>query len=236
MLTLELDLIITYTPPMSENGGGIHLTRELQLPFAPFNGLQIYGNTMDQAPGPEGFILKDVIWDNDRQVFMAHSELCSHDLPMEEIPLDLKSWLDLGWRIGSYADYYKEPDYGEDEKDTNSEDEEDGDSFPVDEEFERTLKQPMLSPRQRPKELNLVMRAMVRAMVEVNNDNTAAYAMDKTKRYFTDHQLEQNDSKHARAWRDAQEEYIKMGWQKQSKWRERVMRTHPRLDKLVKRT
>jgi len=81
MFTLELDLIITYTPPMSEAGGGIYLTRELQVPFAPYNGLHICGNQMDQAPGPEGFVLKDVTWDVDRQVFMAHSLLCSHDRP-----------------------------------------------------------------------------------------------------------------------------------------------------------
>lgn len=232
MFTLELDLIITYTPPMSETGGGIHLTRELQLPFAPHNGLQICGNQMDQAPGPDGFVLKDVTWDVDRQVFMAHTELYSHDLPMADIPADLKSWLDLGWRVGSYADHYEEPDYGDDD-DTDEEREDSGDLFPVDEEFEQMLEQPMLSPRQRPKELNRVMRAMVRAMVEVNNDASVAYAMDKTKRHFTDHQLKDNDSREARAWREAREEYLRMGWKKQLEWRERVMRTHPRLDKLV---
>lgn len=38
MFTLELDLIATYTPPMSDRDSGIRLTHQFQLPFAPSNG------------------------------------------------------------------------------------------------------------------------------------------------------------------------------------------------------
>lgn len=236
MFTLELDLIVTYTPPMSDRDGGIRLTRELQLPFAPYNGLELCGKNMNQGPAqPEGFTLNDVVWDIDRQVFMAHAKWSSDGLPMEDIPADLRCWVDLGWRIGSYADRYNEPEPDDDEDDVDADDgqEESGNAFPVDREYERSLDQPMLSPRRRPKELNQVIRAMVRTMVEVHNDEAAAYAMDKTKRYFSDDQLKENDFKYAKAWRDARDEYNDMGWKKQWKWRERVMRTHPRLDKLV---
>lgn len=234
MFTLELDLIITYTPPMSDNGGGIHLTRELQLPFPPYTDLRICSGRMDQAPGPMGFILKDVVWDIDREVFMAHCEMNSLDLPMENIPADLKAWIDLGWRIGSYNDRYDNEDE-EGEEQTETLDDDDA-PFGTDPEFERQLERPMLPPRERSKRLNLVMRALVRTMVEVHNDESVAYAMDKTKRHFTEHQLEHNDSVHAKQWCNARNEYLEMGWKKQCDWQDRIMRTHPRLDKLVKRS
>jgi len=131
------------------------------------------------------------------------------------------------------ADRYEElHDDDEDEEEPNEVDEQEQ-WPPIDHEFEQLLEHPTLSPRQRSKELNRVMRAMVRMMVEVQNDESTAYAMDRTKRCFTEHQLENTDSKHAKAWRDAQIEYTRMGWKQQLRWRDHVMRTHPRLDRLV---
>ena len=95
------------------------------------------------------------------------------------------------------------------------------------------LQHPTLPPRQRPKALNLVMRAMVRAMVEQHNDLSVAYAMDKTKRYFSEDQFKDNESKAARQWQDAVEAYLQMRWKQQLAWERGVMRRHPRLDKLV---
>lgn len=235
MFTLELDFIIVYVPPMDEHGRGIHLTRELQLPFAPFDGLQVTSRKLDIAPGPEGFVLKDVIWDADREVFLAHSTLISHDLPMEDIPADLNAWMELGWRLGSYADKYEVSDEDEDE-DVESEPESgvktDG-AFPIDDEFEAALARSTLPPRKRSKQLNLVMRALVRTMVEQYNNLDVAYAMDKTKRHFSKQQLEKNDSAAAKQWHDAIREYLNMSWEQQIAWQKRVERTHPRLDKLV---
>lgn len=207
---------------MREHGGGIHLTREIRLPFTPFNGLQVCGRQIDTAPGPEGFVLKDVIWDVDREVFLGHVEMVSHDLPIAEIPADLKSWTDLGWRMGSYADKYESSD-GQETDDAVEESKAGNEK----DEWESMLQHPTLSPRQRPKELNLVMRAMIRTMVEENNDLTTAYAMDKTKRFFSKDQLEKNESKPAQQWNAAIREYIDMDWQQQWGWREAVMRTHP---------
>lgn len=228
MFTLELDLVLAYIPPMIERRAGICLTREIQLPFAPYNGLQLYGKQLDQAPGPEGFVLKDVMWDVDREVFMGHFELISHDLPMEDIPLDIGAWLGLGWRFGSCGDRYEEDE--EDGQDRDVED--DGDDSFIDQSFEDELKLPTRSPRERSKRFNLVMRAMVRVMAETHNNLEVAYAMDKTKRHFTEKQLKDNKTKHTEAWIEAQIEYNKMGWQQREAWRERVMKTHPRLDKL----
>lgn len=100
---------------MSEYDGGIHLTCVFHLPFALFNGLQICGQQIDPAPDPEGFILKGVIWDIEREVFLGYVELVSHDFPMAEVPRDLRSWTDLGWWLGSYRDKYETPDDDEDE-------------------------------------------------------------------------------------------------------------------------
>jgi hypothetical protein len=47
MFTLELDLILHYCPPMDEHGGGIHLTRSVELPFAPVCGQLIAGRRLD---------------------------------------------------------------------------------------------------------------------------------------------------------------------------------------------
>ncbi len=230
MFTLELDLVITYTPPMSEYGGGIHLTRVFHLPFAPFNGLQICGQQIDHAPDPEGFTLKEVVWDIDREVFLGHVELVSHDLPMAEIPSDLRSWTELGWCLGSYRDKYETPDDDEDEDSAPTLGTEDG----TQDDWEAMLQQPALSPRQRPKELNTVMRAMVRVMAEEYNDLPVAYAMDKTKRFFSKKQLAENNTKAVQQWHDAVREYVEMDWEQQWPWREKVTQTHPRLDRLVK--
>lgn len=171
-----------------------------------------------------------MFWDIDRGIFMGQIEMSSLDLPIEDIPLDIKSWLELGWRFGSYSERYEQP---EEESEDEAEEEDADDAF-TDPDFEQQLKQPMLSPRQRSKQLNLVMRAMVRTMAELYNDLHVAYAMDKTKRHFTKQQLEDNKSKEAKAWLDAQDEYNNMSWKKQFEWRERVMKTHPRLDKLAR--
>ncbi len=174
-----------------------------------------------------------VLWDIDRKVFMAQTKWCSAGVPMEDIPVDRECWLDLGRRIGSYADRYNETDDDEDDVEADDGQEESGNAFPVDKEYERSLEQPMPSLRHRSKELNRIIRAMVRTMAQVHNDEAVAYAIDKTKRYFADDQLQENDSKYAKAWRDARDEYNDMCWKKQWKWRERAMRTHPRLDKLI---
>jgi len=227
MFKLKLDLIITYTPPMSERGGGIYLTREIYLPFVPFEGLHLCGRQIDYAPGPEGFVLKDIIWDVDREVFLAHTQLMNQDLPILEIPADIKSWIELGWRLGSYADKYE---FTEDDDDVVlNVPKEDADQ----DDWKTQLQLPTLSPRQRPKVFNLIMRALVRTMVEQYNDLPSAYAMDKTKRYFSEEQLKANSTKQARMWQNAVQEYVDMDWNQQLAWRNKVMRTHPRLDKLV---
>ena len=97
------------------------------------------------------------------------------------------------------------------------------------------LRHPTMAPRQRPRPLNLVMRAMVRTMVEGFNDLPTAYAMDKTKRHFTEAQLRDNNSKAANQWREAVAEYHCLDWRQQAEWRERVVRTHPRMEKIVER-
>lgn len=228
MFKLHLDLVIVYTPPMSDHGQGIRLTREIELPFPPYDGLHICGRQIDAVYGPEGFVLKEVKWDLDRKVFLGQTTLSSLDLPMEDIPADLRSWLDVGWRFGSYADHYESHEAEDAEEDVKEPDPIHNDNV-----FESAIVAPTLPPRKRSKQLNDVMRAMIRVMVEAGNNESVAYAMDKTKRYFTEHQLEKNQSKEAQQWRDAQREYVEMGWDKQGEWRERILRRHARLEKLA---
>jgi hypothetical protein len=228
MYTLELDLVFRYIPPMNEIGGGVHLTREFQIPFPPYNGLQICSQSMDLAPGLLGFVLKEVKWDVDRSRFLAHTELCCHDVPMEEIPADLRSWVDLGWHLGSYTDQYE---VQEEELDTNGSPEKSLACALADE--EAILRQVTFSPRKRSKELNKIMAALVRTMAESNNNLSVAYGMDKTKRFFTTDQIKDDDSMAAHQWVEAKREFEKMDWEGQEDWRDRVIRTHPRLDRII---
>jgi len=83
---LALDLDLYFVPPMEGNHGGITVTRNFTLPFPPTSGLAICGRQIEEHPDPHGFVLHDVLWDMDREVFTAHTSLESQALPIAEIP------------------------------------------------------------------------------------------------------------------------------------------------------
>ena len=68
---------------MNEDGNGIELTRNIQTPFVPYNNLAICGQQIDVASDPDGFIIKNVVWDMDRELFRAKTYLICHDLPID---------------------------------------------------------------------------------------------------------------------------------------------------------
>ena len=220
MFKLELDLLLYFIPPMDERGQGIRLTRLLELPFPPTNGLHLAGIALDDPPCPLGFRINDLTWDLDRQVFMATTHLTIQNDPIATIPYEIGSWIDRGWRLGSYEDAYEQPEDTEDDSSevtTESVDEWDEDN-----------RLPTMNPRSRPRVFNKFLRALVREMARLRNNESIAYAIDRTKMFFDEKRLKE-DSKAAIRFRDAQNEFSAMTWDQQYDWREKVIRTHPRL-------
>jgi len=225
---LELDLALYFVPPMEEYGSGIVVTRTLELPFAPSPSILVWSKEMDECPEPMGFKIGDVVWDMDRQVFLAKT--CLTDCgPIAMVPYSIRAWVDRGWRLGSYLDSYP-----------NEEEERETDDVPVepipdyvdwdDDEMEEW---PTRRPTARPAEFNVVFGALIRTLAELHNNSAVAYAMDKTKVYFTKEQLKESDSKAARRWREREYEFSCMPMGKQIAWRKRVRRKYPSLARIV---
>lgn len=79
----------------------------------------------------------------------------------------------------------------------------------------------------------MVYGALIRVMAELHNNSAVAYAMDKTKMYFSEEDLKESHSKAAQRWRDKEYEFGRMPMKKQIAWRERVKRKYPSLAKIV---
>ena len=109
MFKVDLDHALYFVPPMDEHAGGIIVTRTLELPFAPSPGLMVFGKEMDECPEPMGFKLGDLVWDMDRQVFLAKTSTV-YDSPIALVPYEIRGWIDRGWRFGSYLDLYPQED------------------------------------------------------------------------------------------------------------------------------
>ena len=226
MFRLELDLSLYFAPPMDENGPGLVVTRTFELPFAPSSGMLLCGAPFSEELDPQGYKLDGVTWDVDRQVFLAKTSLVSVGLPIAYIPDAIREWTDRGWRMGSYDDAYMSSEEPE------SEDVEEPADQGADNEWDDAERWPGQRPSARPPEFNKLLRALVRAMVESHNNLAVAYAIDKTKRFFTQDQLGE-DSSAVKKWIAAQREYQAMGWEDQHRWEEGVMQRHPRLDRIV---
>ena len=230
MFNLQLDLVMFFTPPMEQHGKGIRLTRTLQLPFAPFNDLCITGFTIDTHPMPEGFCLKSVVWDVDRSRFTAETFFIQ-DLPIALIADEIQSWIDIGWDLGSHTDDF--PDVYDDSDSLDQEEAAEDEASKADESVDDMDDWQKLSPRNRPKEFNKSFRALIRVMCETHNDTEKAYAMWKTKRFFSDEEVKSDTSPAARQFADATREYLQMPFDAQWDWRERVCRTYPRFERVM---
>lgn len=68
---LELDLHLFFVPLMQEWGDGIVLTRTLALPFLPNGDIAIGGRSIEGDAQPLGYRLKNIVWDVDRNRFVA---------------------------------------------------------------------------------------------------------------------------------------------------------------------
>jgi hypothetical protein len=223
MFLLELDVTLYFVPPMADRGPGFLVTRTLELPFPPVDGLFITGIALHEQPMAEGFKLDDVTWDLDRQRFLASTSLTSHDFPIAEIPLLIGEWIDRGWRLGSYEDAYAEeveykhdPSLLEPVVDFSAEEEEIVGGWPT------------MSPRSRPPQFNRFLRALAREMAAIYNNSGVAYAMYQTQFFFTEEQLKDNKSRAATKFRDARCEFDRMTFDQQYDWREKLLRKRPR--------
>ncbi len=222
MYTLHLDLHLKFVPPMSEHGPGIVLTRAVQLPFVPASSLRIAGASLDEHGGPMGFGLEELTWDVDREVFSASTQIICHDEPLALIPDAIRSWLDLGWELGSYADTYKQPDDGDD----TIELEDDG-------EYERLEVLHTLPKTRRDRAFNQFFKALVRLMAESFNNSDIAYAMDKLGRLVPEEKPGPDESSLHRKWREAQAEYHEMSQDEQFAWMDSLAK-YPSIERAIK--
>lgn len=171
---LLLDLHLIYAPPMADPGLGIVLTTEIALPFPPFDGLAVFGASLDPCPGPVGLPLRDVRYDIDRRVFIADTTAICHGEPLSGIRADLRSRLDLGWRWGSYHDGYDtgcEPTAADLKADAAR-------ARQRERAATRFRKAPR--PAQRSSADHRLFCALIRMMSERINNEDVAYAMHKT--------------------------------------------------------
>lgn len=227
MYRLELDLDVYFVPPMDANGAGISLTRSLTVPFPPWTGLNVCSRRIDEPADPAGFSLRDVVWDMDRQVFLASTTLEIQALPIAWIPEWIRGWLDLGWRVGSYADGYAESD-----EDTVSSEAavEPAKASAADEELHEKMHQ--LAQNRRPRWFNQLFRALVRQMAETFNNSEVAYAMDSTARYFSEEDLKAAPTPAMKKWSAARDEFRRMDVDQQLSWRDKAAK-YPSLEAVV---
>ncbi len=87
-------------------------------------------------------------------------------------------------------------------------------------------------PQGREKAFNDAFKAMVRFMIEVNNNPAVAYAIDKTDRVVSPENVELLSEDDIDEWNAACEQFESMSPKKQDAWIDRVLRTYPKLEEL----
>lgn len=226
MFKLELDMSLRFVPPMLENSAGFVVTRTMELPFVPFDGLVVYSRQFTDHPDPEaGHKLENVTWDMDRKVFLAQTSLTHVDLPMGYILQEIRDTLRRGWRLGSYADSYQEQ-----EEAATAIDE----AIPVaHDDWKNEENWPSMAPSERPAHFNDTFGFLIGVMAVISNNPAVAYAMERTKRFFTEQQLKTDASAAAKKWLAAKSQYEAMSWEKQYAWQKRMAKKYAPFDRLT---
>lgn len=227
---VELDLHLVYEPPMDDNDVGIIITRAFELPFAPLDGMRVYSREWEDCPEPQGMELKDVVWDADRQVFLATAYHISVDFPIAILPLEVRSWLDKGWEWGSYLDRYQREDTSKAPRRLQP-GKLDGPAENLDSDLEERLH--TLPPDQRPAWFNNLFRALIRHMVSTYSSLETAYAMDKLGRYLGPERRQACDAELREQWETAQLEYKRLSNDELWKWIRCVEKKYPKLASAV---
>jgi hypothetical protein len=186
MYKVELDFL-SFDPPMDEHDPSIRLTRTIELPFPAYEGLVIHSRMIDViCDEPLGFVLKNVMWDMDRSVFLATTSMDSGDTPFDEIPDEIRSWIDRGWRLGSHLDVYP--------KDMDEPEEAESPGTSVEDDNPEAEVTPSQPARRRPARYNKIFRALIRTMAELHNNWSVAYAMYITQQFFTEEERKKPDA------------------------------------------
>ena len=87
-------------------------------------------------------------------------------------------------------------------------------------------------PGGREKAFSDAFKAMVRAMIEVNDNPTFAYAIDKTDRIVTTESLDLLPAEALDEWDAACEEFEAMSPEEQKAWIDSVLSSYPRMEEL----
>lgn len=173
---VELDVRLVFVPPMDEQSSGIVLTRRIELPFVPYNGLRIHCRAWHDCAEPFGLSLTDVIWDMDRQVFLAVTHHIHDSFPIAFIVDEVRTWVARGWRIGSSTAWYDEREASAGPGDARPT----PDGWLIDGDHPDFERLHLLPPDQRPAIFNRFWKALIRTMIEDRRNWAAAYAMDRT--------------------------------------------------------
>ena len=221
---------------MSQHSRGIILTRSIQLPFPPSGDIAIFGrDLMEDGSEPMGIMLKDIIWDTDRQVFFAKTYLDDGSCPLTMVPQELRRHHEKGWRFGSYVDLYGNPEY----KDPPPSEP----SSPIPNPSRRDLREnndsdEMLKwkPERRSRYFNAVFGAFIRCLAESFEISTAV-AMERTGVYFDEHEVKGTPWKRppdeVLHWDEIREQFFKTSSRGQMSWRKKLIGKYHSLQALT---
>lgn len=87
-------------------------------------------------------------------------------------------------------------------------------------------------PQGREKAFDDAFKAMVRFMIEVNNNPSVAYAIDKTDRVVSTENVKLLSEDEIDEWNAACDEFESSSREEQEAWLDRVLRTYPKLEDL----
>jgi hypothetical protein len=94
-------------------------------------------------------------------------------------------------------------------------------------------KWPSMGQSDRPEHFNESFNFLIGIMAALPNNPAVAYAMEKTKRFFTDEQLRADTSDATKKWLEAKSQYDGMPWKKQRTWQKRMVKKHAPLNRLA---
>ena len=95
-----------------------------------------------------------------------------------------------------------------------------------------------MPPKERPEKFNSLLRALVRTLVEIRNNEPAAYALAKS-RYFYDTSSKLYDREpgpNEKRFRELETEYIKLSDDARDEWAGKIVSTYPKLMNFISRT